>query len=147
MSAKRSLVRVMAVVQGLFVVGVFCGCGGASPWEKVYPAKGQVTHKGKAVKDAELLFFPVDATAPEAVRPWAKSGENGEFTLSTYNNGDGAPAGKYKVTVVHHEIVVSKGAMGTKPNDLPKKYASSETTDLVVDVGTSETTLPPLELK
>ena len=37
--------------------------------------------------------------------------------------------------------------MGTKPNDLPKKYASKETTDLIVEVKEGETKLPAFELK
>ena len=133
---------------GLFLVTSIYGCGEArKSWEKVFAVSGVVTHKGKPVKDAELTFFAVDANVPESVRPWAKSSENGEFTLSTYDRGDGAPAGKYKAVVVHHEIVVSAGAMGTKPNDLPKKYASKDTTDLIVEVKEAETKLPAFELK
>ncbi|HVJ66488.1 MAG TPA: hypothetical protein VM510_00820 [Caulifigura sp.] len=125
-----------------------CGCGEASkPWDKVYPVSGVVTHKGKPIKDAELTLFPVDDKVPEAVRPWAKSSENGEFSLSTYDRGDGAPPGKYKASIVHHEIVVSAGAMGTKPNDLPKKYASRETTDWIIEVKEGETKLPTFDLK
>jgi hypothetical protein len=137
MMAPLSAVRTMRVV-GLFLLPSICGCGEAGKsWEKVYAVSGVVTHKGRPVKDAELTFFALDPDVPESVRPWAKSSENGEFTLSTYDRGDGAPAGKYKATVVHHQIVVSAGAMGTKPNDLPKKYANRE----------GETKLPTFELK
>ncbi len=133
---------------GLSLVALICGCGEANKsWDRVYPVTGVVTHKGKPVKDAELTFFPMDENIPESVRPWAKSSESGEFTLSTYDRGDGAPAGKYKATVVHHEIVVSAGSMGTKPNDLPKKYARKDTTDLIIEVKAEETKLPPLDLK
>jgi hypothetical protein len=123
------------------------GCGGGKSWETVYAAKGTVTLKGKPVKDAEIAFFPTDPEFPESVRPWAKTNENGEFVVSTYGRDDGAPAGTYRATVVRHEIVVSKGAMGTKPNDLPKKYASKETTDWTVEIGTQETVIPALELQ
>lgn len=135
------------VFLGLLSVTAFSGCGPGNAWDKAYPAKGVITHKGKPVKDAEIRFFPVDEKYPESVRPWAKSNENGEFVLSTYNRDDGAPTGEYKVTVIHHEIVISKETMTTKPNDLPKKYAARDTTDLTVQVGKGETTLPPLELK
>lgn len=147
MLAKIPALHKQSLFYGLMTVALLCGCGKNNPWEKAYPAKGTVTYKGKPVKDAELLFFPVDEKAPEAVRPWAKSNEKGEFTLSTYNNGDGAPAGSYKVTVVHHEVVLSGGSLGSKPNDLPKKYATQATTDLKVDIGQGETTIHPLELK
>lgn len=123
-----------------------CGCGG-KPWETVYVAKGVIKHKGKPVKDAEIRFFPVNTEYPESVRPWAKSNENGEFVLSTYDRDDGAPTGAYKVTVVHHEIVVKGDSMMAKPNSLPKKYATKDTTDLTVEISKGETAIPPLELK
>lgn len=146
MLAKSHSTRRIVWLSSLSMTLFLCGCGGSKPWETVYPVKGVVTHKGKPVKDAELAFFPLDEKFPEAVRPLAKTTENGEFTVSTYNNGDGAPAGKYKVTVIHHEIVISGGGMGTKPNDLPKKYASKDTTNLIVEIDSKETTLSPLEL-
>ncbi|HET6423886.1 MAG TPA: hypothetical protein VFG20_09400 [Planctomycetaceae bacterium] len=133
------------VVGGLFSATV-CGCGG-KPWESVNVAKGVITHKGKPVKDAEIKLFPVDSEFPESVRPWAKSNENGEFALSTYDRDDGAPTGAYKVTVVHHEIVVKGESMMAKPNDLPKKYATKDTTDLTIEIGPGNTTIPPLDLK
>lgn len=148
MSAERLSSRGISALCGLLSIVLVCGCGKSKPWEKVVPVKGAVTHKGKPVKDAELAFFPVvEEGFPESVRPWAKTTENGEFSVSTYNNGDGAPTGRYKVTVTHHEIVISGGSMGSKPNDLPKKYASKDTTDLVIDVTAGETTLSPFELK
>ncbi len=139
--------RGILTLNGLLTIALFCGCGGGQPWEKVYPVMGVVTHKGKPVKDAELAFFPLDDKVPETVLPRAKSTENGEFAVSTYHNGDGAPAGKYKVTVIHNEIVVKGESMTAKPNDLPKKYASRATTDLTVEIGKTATTIPPLDLK
>jgi len=147
MAVQSRLYRATLITYALLSASAFSGCGPGNAWDKAYPAKGVVTHKGKPVKDAEIRFFPIDDKFPESVRPWAKSNENGEFVLSTYNRDDGAPTGEYKVTVVHHEIVISKETMTTKPNNLPKKYATKETTDLTVQVGQGETTLPPLELK
>ncbi len=50
--------------------------------------------------------------------------------------------GRYKATFVHHEVVVSNGAMGVKPNSLPRKYASPTTTDLFVEIAQGETDIP-----
>ena len=147
MSIQRGSWSVNSAISSLLVLACIAGCGRTDPWTQVYPVKGVVTFRGKPVKDAELAFFPVNDQAPESVRPWAKSSENGEFVVSTYNNGDGAPAGDYKVTVIHHEIVISGGAMGSKPNDLPKKYASRDSTDLVIKVESQPTTLPTFDLK
>lgn len=134
-------------VSGLLLLALVSGCGGGKPWETAYPAKGVLTHKGKPVKDAELAFFPLDEKVPESVLPKAKTNEHGEFNVSTYNNGDGAPSGKYKVTAIHHEIVIKGESMTAKPNDLPKKYASKESTDLIVEINQTATTIPPIDLK
>lgn len=141
------LTRKPTAIHGLLLVLLFCGCGSSNPWETAHPVNGSILYKGKPIKDAELVFFPLDEKFPESVRPWAKSKENGEFALSTYDREDGAPAGKYKVTVVHHEVVVKGPAIAAKPNDLPKKYAKKDTTDLIVEVPRGGTSLPVIELK
>ena len=109
------------------------GCsGGSSPWETTYPISGVVTYKGKPIVDAEIALFPEGTEAPDTVRPKAKSTAGGKFALWTYNPGDGVPKGKYKVTVVHHEVAISKDTIVAKPNDLPRKYAGRDTTDLEI---------------
>lgn len=130
-------------------LALLSGCGRArEPWETVYPASGEITFKGRPLKNVELSFHPLDDIVPETVRPWAKTSDSGEFVLSTYNQGDGAPSGRYKVTAVHHEIVVSKGGgMGVKPNNLPGKYASKDTTDWIIEIAEGETKIPRMELK
>lgn len=139
--------RSTALVASGLIVSLLAGCSGKEPWETPYPARGTVTFKGKPIPNAELSFHPEDDLVAEMVRPWAKTDETGEFVVSTFNKGDGAPPGRYKVTAVHHEIVISKaGGMGVKPNNLPKKYASRETTDLVVEIAAGESTLP-IQLK
>ena len=123
------------------------GCSEQNPWETVYPATGQVTFRGQPVANAEIALFPEDSTAPETVRPRARSTADGEFAVWTYERGDGAPAGRYKATVVQHDVVVTNGAVGTRPNKLPRKYARAETTDLVIEVSQAETQIPRIELK
>ena len=148
MSTQSTLKSRIPLVTGGLLVSLLAGCSGKQPWETPYPAKGTITFKGKPIPNAELSFHPEGDAVPDTVRPWAKTDETGEFVVSTFNKGDGAPPGRYKVTAVHHEIVISKGGgMGVKPNDLPKKYASRETTDLVVEIAAGETELPAIQLK
>ncbi|XZE42913.1 hypothetical protein SH467x_002453 [Pirellulaceae bacterium SH467] len=104
------------------------------PWEKTYPVSGVVQYKGKPVPGAELAFFPVDASFPDEVRPKAKSNPAGSFDIWTYVQSDGIPAGKYRVTVVQHEVSVSKGTIVAKPNALPSKYATLDKTDLQIEI-------------
>jgi hypothetical protein len=137
-----------AVLSALLVTPLLWGCGQQKQqWETTYPAKGLVTYKGVPIANAEIALFPQDDTVPETVRPRAITSEDGEFVVWTYEKGDGAPAGNYKATVVHHEVVESKGVMATKPNDLPRKYATVQSTDLLVEIGEGETEIPPFELQ
>lgn len=147
MSDRINLSRRVAMQFGLLSILLLSGCGKSEPWNKVYPVNGVVTYKGKPVKDAELAFFPLDEQVPDLVRPFARTNENGEFSLTTFNHGDGAPAGKYKVTVVHHEVVVVKDIMTAKPNNLPRKYSNRDSSDLVIEVASRETALEPFELR
>lgn len=118
-----------------------------SGWEETHKATGVVKFKGKPVVDAELAFYPEDTTAPESVRPRAKTTEGGKFEVWTYQQGDGIPAGNYKVTVVHNEVAVSKGTIVAKPNSLPAKYSRLDSTDLVVAIAAGPNDLQPIEIK
>jgi hypothetical protein len=146
---ERFLVRIIPVAFLLLSsVTLLTGCGRAKePWETAYPVSGVVTYKGKPVADAELSFFPEDPSYPESVRPRAKSDAEGKFNVWTYEQGDGAPAGKYKVTVVHFELGLSKDTVITRPNDLPAKYSRLDSTDLVVEVSSQDTALSPINLQ
>jgi hypothetical protein len=47
------------------------------------------------------VFHPVDPALEKAAsgKPFAKVGADGSFTLTTYEEGDGAPEGQYGITV------------------------------------------------
>lgn len=146
LAKTHSLVR-LGILCGALVAPALSGCsGGKEPWETTYPVSGVVTYNGKPVANADISFFPEDQSFPDVVRPKAKSGEDGTFVISTFGGGDGAPAGNYKVTIVRHEIAVSKDTIVAKPNDLPNKYSKRDTTDLAVQVEASPNNLAPFEL-
>ncbi|MEO8272338.1 MAG: hypothetical protein ABI557_21700 [Aureliella sp.] len=119
----------------------------AQPWETTHPAVGTVTLKGRPVANADLAFFPEDERFPTLVRPRAKSTEDGKFVVWTYAQGDGAPAGSYKVTVIHNEVGISKDTIVAKPNDLPKKYSNLQATDIVVNIEEGQNEIPPIDLR
>lgn len=130
------------------VLSVFSGCGPSRPvWERTQPISGTITHKGKPIGDAELNFFPEEKEFPETVRPKAKSTADGRFAVWTYQQGDGAPVGSYKVTVIHNVVTVSKGTIVAKPNDLPAKYTRLDSTDIVVRIQPGQKEIPPIDLK
>lgn len=134
--SRKAMVAMLALL-----VGTAMGCGKAKqPWEKVYPAKGVLNYKGAPLAGATITLIPEEADYPETVRPTATSQEDGTFEV-------GAPAGEYKAIVLRYTVVGSKENPSPGPNDLPKKYAKAETTDLTVNIDASETEIPPLELQ
>ena len=145
----RSMKRAELLL-GLLSALIMSGCGsskGKDPWDTVYPAKGIVTYKGKPVADAEIALFPQGTSIPDTIRPRAKTSEDGTFVVWTNQPGDGAPAGSYKITVVHYPFGEKNGVAFVKPNDLPAKYSRLQSTDLVAEIGQKETEIPPIELK
>lgn len=131
----------------VFSGSVFSGCAPGNPWEATHPVVGTIEFKGKPIENAELTFFPLDNSAPDTVRPKGKTGADGKFVLGTYTQNDGAPIGKYKVTVVRNEVSVSRDTIVAKPNDLPQKYANLSSTDLEVEITTGQNELPAIILR
>lgn len=71
------------------------GCGDGRP--TLYPVKGVVRFEsGDPVRNAAIEFVP-NTAGPS---PRGQIDAEGAFVLGTYNNGDGAPAGDYRVVVV-----------------------------------------------
>lgn len=140
--------RIVGLMLLAGAVGLIVGCGKAKqPWEKVYPAKGTVSFKGKPLAGAMITLVPQDSDVPTSVRPSATSKDDGSFELGTYSKTDGAPVGEYKALVLHFPVSGSKDNPSPGRNSLPAKYARAETTDLVIEVSQGDSDLPPLELK
>jgi hypothetical protein len=80
--------------------------------------EGIVTLDGKPVEGATVTFFPVDGSGRPAS---AVTGSDGVFRLTTFNTGDGALPGTYKVTVAIREALVSGGTPPTSDPQAMKK--------------------------
>ncbi len=146
---KARFSKSASAVFGVMVLsGLLSGCGKAKqPWETVYPAKGVVQYKGEPIAGALITLIPQDGDVPESVRPTATTNEDGSFQLGTYSKSDGAPAGEYKALVLRYTVVGPPDRPSPGPNNLPKKYARPETTDLTVQVAEGDNDLAPLELQ
>lgn len=85
------------------VLLVFCmlliaGCGKGQ--KAVYKVHGQVFDaKKKPAVGAIVTFHPADAD-PNEMKPIGKVDEQGNYTLTTYTEGDGAPEGEYTITII-----------------------------------------------
>lgn len=131
----------------LLAATALTGCAPSAAWEITHPTTGKVTFKGKPLAEVELSFFPEDKSFPESIRPRAKTAADGTFVVWTHTQGDGAPAGSYKVTLIHNAVATSQNTIVAKPNDLPIKYAMPGTTDISVQVFAGNNELQAFELR
>ncbi len=84
---------VAAILTGFVLSG--CGGGGGST-EKTYPVKGKITLDGKPFGPANIVFSPIAKGARDCV---GQVDAEGNVTVTTYQAGDGAPAGEFRVYV------------------------------------------------
>jgi hypothetical protein len=82
---------------GLILLLSSCGQGGRKP---VYPTRGKVLDaRNKPAAGALVIFHPVNASPDDLDKPRGYVDDTGAFTLTTYEQGDGAPEGEYIVTI------------------------------------------------
>jgi hypothetical protein len=87
-------------VTAVVLVGAASGCGSK---KAVYPVHGMILDgKNKPAKGTVVVFHPVNGTATD--KPVGMVDDKGEFVLTTYKNGDGAPAGDYVVTITRPAV-------------------------------------------
>jgi hypothetical protein len=68
--------------------------------KSVYPVHGRVVDRNdKPAAGAHIFFHPTDPNYDDVNRPVATTDEDGRFSLATYTEKDGAPAGEYKITL------------------------------------------------
>jgi hypothetical protein len=125
---------------------VCCGCGdGRVP---TYEVRGQVFAGDRPAANALVTLHPVGGAAADAIHPTGTVDDTGNFTLTSYKTGDGAPAGEYEVTVVWYLAVKS----GSGPDDyetrnfLPARYADAKTSQLRATVTKGTNQLEPFRL-
>lgn len=81
----------------LVATAMCVGCGGGSEGRvNVYPVIGKVTQSGQPVGGATVMFSSADGKTPMAR---GKSKDDGTYTLTTYDYGDGAALGDYIVMI------------------------------------------------
>jgi hypothetical protein len=133
-----------AIIVGLVVGLASCRRGDHGP---VYPVAGRVLFKGKPAEGAQVTLFPLDNGEPKRPHPGAQVQKSGDFRLSTYASYDGAPPGRYAVTIIYRspERVVDDENRG--PDLLLGRYADPKTTPLTVEIKEEENHLEPFDLR
>jgi hypothetical protein len=137
--------RPLAAVICCVLAGLCSACGASH--KPVYPVHGEVRVNGQAPVHAQVGFFPVNDAGPDVVRPIGQVDEQGQFTLTSYAKGDGAPEGEYRVTVAWY--LASRRPNDDSPplNYLPASYARPDSTPLHAVVSKGGVQLQPFELK
>jgi len=116
------------------------GCGGSdAPQEReVFPVSGKVTYQGKSIPDASVVLHPVTQTDDgiPACLPRGHVNESGEFVVSTYRQGDGAPAGKYRVSFSWQGSLkgLDEDQEDKLREKLPRKYRNPKTSGIEVTI-------------
>ena len=116
----------------------------------VSPVRGQVfAASNEPAAGALVVFHPVDANAEPTLRPVAYVDDEGNFELTTYDQGDGAPSGKYVITVEWREKPATPFSADKEGKDrLRGKYANPEASTLQFTVdGKSEHVVPAIHLE
>jgi hypothetical protein len=99
--------------------------------------RGQVFLDGRPLAGATVTFHPADLTILRPVRADGNTAEDGSFLLSTYTAGDGAPTGRYKVTVVSRRADFEIDGKPAR-NLLPERHSKPTTSGLDVEVTEGE---------
>jgi hypothetical protein len=118
----------------------------------VYKASGTVTYQGKPLEKALVTYHPQTGE----YSPFDETDAEGKFELTTFDQGDGGPAGSYKVVVTKMEYEL-KPTPYDSPEEksvaripkplLPAKYAKKETTDLTAEIKADGANEAVLEIK
>lgn len=94
------VVRFTAAAAVAFAVVGSGGCGGGKP--TAVPVTGKVLFRNTApAAGALVVFHPTDVAFEKTIggKPVGTVADDGTFKLTTYEAGDGAPAGEYGVTI------------------------------------------------
>ncbi len=138
---NRVLLLLLAAVA---LGGTACRRGGREP---VYPVSGKVYYQGKPAAGATVTFVRRDALAAKATWPGGQVGPDGSFRLSTYKSFDGAPAGRYAVTIVYPSPERKENGENAGPDLLNGRYADAKTTPLSAEVKKGANNLEPFQLE
>jgi hypothetical protein len=118
-------------------------CGGRP---SLYPVRGRIeSADGESLEGAEIRFCAEDTALQEYPCPRGVVGKDGSFQLTTYARNEGAPAGRYKVTVTL-EVIPEQGERDDARVVTPGRYANPTTSDISATVPKGGGELPPFTL-
>jgi hypothetical protein len=137
----------------LLLLTLLCGCGSGLPERG--KVTGKVTFNGKPVPEGTVTFYPkTGRSATGRIQP------DGTYTLTTFDEGDGAIVGSHEVTIealrfaggprpktFEEEIATVKSGKGVNPAAmkpqwlLPEKYSVRGQSGLTREVTSGTNTI------
>ncbi len=141
---EPKIVRKAALVLILVLLGVIAYAIQPRDWKvETFESRGYVLINGKIPVNASIRFCasgdPVDSRES---RPWGLIDEFGAYSLTTYELYDGAPQGKYAVTIRWPADLTKPS-----PDRLLGKFSDDKDPPLVVEVKPRKNYLPALILE
>lgn len=135
------------VLSAGIVGALLAGCGSQENLPPRFPVHGQVLQAGQPVAEAIVTLHP-NAPSPDLrQRPIAYSDAQGRFSLTTFQTGDGAPAGEYAVTVeLRAPRTVGEEVVRDGRNLLPDRYSKPESSKLTFSVTEGKNEIPPIDI-
>ena len=124
-----------------------CG-GGASDAPDLAAVSGTVTLDGQPLADANVTF--ISENGPVST---AKTDAQGNYSLGTKGQNDGATVGNHKITVTKvSQIPESNDPTGLQAAEdagqvIPAKYADMNSSGLTATVEAGQDNVVPIELK
>lgn len=140
--------RVRSITSAVVLMALVSTLPGCGPDPEVRPpvhmAHGTLTINDEPAAGALLVFHPADEQGFDArqSRPRAEVGPDGLFEVTTYQQGDGAPAGDY-----HVGILWFKDPDASSPWDkLQGRYANPANTGIEVTIQEGVNLLDPIDI-
>ena len=137
--------RSTRIAPGVLFVWLLCGACSNHSHKTVYPVRGSVFYKGKPAHGALVVFHPEDSSDPRPVKPHGRVQADGTFRLSTYFADDGAPAGRYRVTIHWWENHDDEEQTGKSL--LPERYQKPMTSGISATIEPRHNKLKPFHLR
>lgn len=132
------LARLSALAGSLVVLPLLTGCGSGNP--PTAPVTGTVTFQGKPLPAGTVIFTPTAGGPPATgeIQP------DGTYTLTTFEDGDGAVPGTHGVAV--SAVLVPEEGLPEATALIPMKYSSEQTSGLTAEVADQDMNVVDLSL-
>jgi hypothetical protein len=135
------------------------GCSDSASRQPVYVVKGRVLVRGVPVAHAKIFLLPLSGDDRDTLRPRATTAEDGTFTLTTYEQADGASAGEYAVGITWRGPRQAQSALSepdpsakdfgkddTRLDYFKNRYRDPKTSGIKIKVDAAPTSLPDIDL-